>query len=257
MHIDITLFGLTIPAYGCMIASGVIMANIFAMFVLKRTKQDLNDFIILEAFCILGAFLGAKGLYLAVSSRQIQWSRLTDFAYFNQLMQGGFVFYGGLIGGLLCVIGAGKIYKMDYMSYIRNFIFLIPLIHGFGRIGCFLAGCCYGKPYHGPGAVVFPEGSYAPAGIELFPVQLMEAAMLFLIFFVLLWLEIRKSWKYTIETYFVLYGITRFILEFLRYDTIRGVYAGLATSQWIILLVIAGACISLAYRWKNRIMISK
>ena len=113
MHIDITLFGLTIPAYGCMIASGVIMANIFAMFVLKRTKQDLNDFIILEAFCILGAFLGAKGLYLAVSSRQIQWSRLTDFAYFNQLMQGGFVFYGGLIGGLLCVIGAGKIYKMD------------------------------------------------------------------------------------------------------------------------------------------------
>ena len=50
MHIDITLFGLTIPAYGCMIASGVIMANIFAMFVLKRTKQDLNDFIILEAF---------------------------------------------------------------------------------------------------------------------------------------------------------------------------------------------------------------
>ena len=221
MHIDITLFGLTIPAYGCMIASGVIMANIFAMFVLKRTKQDLNDFIILEAFCILGAFLGAKGLYLAVSSRQIQWSRLTDFAYFNQLMQGGFVFYGGLIGGLLCVIGAGKIYKMDYMSYIRNFIFLIPLIHGFGRIGCFLAGCCYGKPYHGPGAVV------------------------------------RKSWKYTIDTYFVLYGITRFILEFFRYDTIRGVYAGLATSQWISLLVIAGACISLAYRWKNRIMISK
>lgn len=119
------------------------------------------------------------------------------------------MFYGGLIGGLLCVIGAGKIYKMDYMSYIRNFIFLIPLIHGFGRIGCFLAGCCYGKPYHGPGAVVFPEGSYAPAGIELFPVQLMEAAMLFLIFFVLLWLEIRKSWKYTIETYFVLYGITQ------------------------------------------------
>lgn len=233
------------------------MANIFAMFVLKRTKQDLNDFIILEAFCILGAFLGAKGLYLAVSSRQIQWSRLTDFAYFNQLMQGGFVFYGGLIGGLLCVIGAGKIYKMDYMSYIRNSIFLIPLIHGFGRIGCFLAGCCYGKPYHGPGAVVFPEGSYAPAGIELFPVQLMEAEMLFLIFFLLLWLEIRKSWKYTIETYFVLYGITRFILEFFRYDTIRGVYAGLATSQWISLLVIAGTCISLAYRWKNRIMISK
>ena len=140
-------------------------------FVLKHEKLDFNDWMILEAYCILGGFLGAKLLYLLVSYKSIDWSRITDFQYFNALMLSGFVFYGGLIFGLIFVFLAGKIHKIPAGIYVRKFIFLIPFMHSFGRVGCFMAGCCYGIPYDGIGAVVFPEGSYAIPGIKLFPVQ--------------------------------------------------------------------------------------
>ena len=154
-----------------MIASGVIVANLIAMFVLKKIKLDLNDFLILESYCFLGAFVGAKILYFIVSIDEIDWSRFFDIKYFNQLMLSGFVFYGGLIGGLLIILLGGKVHKIKSTEYIRNFVFLIPLIHSFGRIGCFWAGCCYGIPYKGIGAVIYPENSFAPSGINLFPVQ--------------------------------------------------------------------------------------
>ena len=90
MHVYLHLFGLTIPSYGLLIASGVVIGNIIAFFVLKHEKLDFNDWMILEAYCILGDFLGAKLLYLLVSYKSIDWSRITDFQYFNALMLSGF-----------------------------------------------------------------------------------------------------------------------------------------------------------------------
>ena len=222
MHVYLHLFGLTIPSYGLLIASGVVIGNIIAFFVLKHEKLDFNDWMILEAYCILGGFLGAKLLYLLVSYKSIDWSRITDFQYFNALMLSGFVFYGGLIFGLIFVFLAGKIHKIPAGIYVRKFIFLIPFMHSFGRVGCFMAGCCYGIPYDGIGAVVFPEGSYAIPGIKLFPVQLVESACLMIIAFAILYLQIKKQWYYTVETYLILYAILRFCLENLRYDAERG-----------------------------------
>lgn len=233
MHLYISLGGLQIPSYGFFITLGVIIANIAAIFVLKKTRQDSNDFIILESYCFLGAFFGAKILYFLVSYHEIEWDRIFEPLYFNMLMQSGFVFYGGLIGGLVFVYFAGKLHKIDAQLFIRNFIFLIPFIHCFGRIGCFMAGCCYGRPYEGFGAVVFPEGCYAPSGISLFPVQLVEVIFLLFIEIILLFLQFKKKCYYTIEAYLIMYGLIRFILEYLRYDEIRGVYVGLSTSQWI------------------------
>ena len=252
MHVYLSLFGLRIPSYGFFIALGVILANMAALFVLKKTGQDFNDFTILEAYCILGAFTGAKVLYLMVSFEKINWKRVTDSLYFSGLMQKGFVFYGGLIGGLLFVFMAGKFHKIKSEPYIRNFVFLIPFIHGFGRIGCFMAGCCYGIPYKGIGAVVFPEGSYALAGVSLFPVQLLEAILLIMTALILINLQIRKKWFYTIETYLLIYGIIRFCLEYLRYDEERGSFAGLSTSQWISIALILGACTSIFVNRKKR-----
>ena len=238
MHLYINLFGLSIPSYGFMIATGVIIANLIAVFVLKKTGLDFNDFIIIEAYCMLGGFVGAKLLYFIVSYQTIEWSRILELQYFNEVMKSGFVFYGGLIGGLLMAFAAGRIHKIDSKRYIRTFIFLIPMIHSFGRIGCFMAGCCYGKPYDGIGAVVFPENSFALAGISLFPVQIVEAGILMIIAIIILVLQFRKNWYFTIETYLILYGIARFCLEYLRYDEIRGTAAGLSTSQWISILII-------------------
>lgn len=242
MHFYFHLGPLTIPGYGLMIATGAVLANVIAMFVLKKRNLDLYDFIILEAYTVLGGFTGAKVLYLVVSAKQIDWSRILEADYFNMLMRSGFVFYGGLIGGLLTVMLGAWIHKISPYKYIKYFIFLIPFIHGFGRIGCYNAGCCYGIPYDGPFAVVFPELSAAPAGISLFPVQIVEAICLLCISLVLLVLLI-KGWNYMVETYFVLYAIVRFIIEEYRYDEARGFFLGLSTSRWISIGMVVAALV--------------
>lgn len=257
MHLYINLFGLSIPSYGLMIVTGVIVANLVAMLVLKRTQQDFNDFILLEAYCILGGFIGAKGLYLIVSWKDIDWSKIINLQYINELMQNGFVFYGGFIGGILFLYLGGRIHKIKPAPYVRNLIFLIPFIHCFGRIGCFMAGCCYGRPYDGPGAVVFPENSYALPGVKLFPVQLVEAGLLLMIALIVLILQIKKNWYYTIETYLILYGVVRFALEYFRYDEIRGRWVGLSTSQWISIGLEILAMGSICYHEKMKKMAKK
>ena len=212
MHLYLNFFGINIPSYGFMITTGVIVANVIAYVVLKYTKQDINDFIILESYCILGAFIGAKIFYFIVSCNDIDWKQIINPVYFNELMQSGFVFYGGLIGGLVFIYAAWKIHNIISEEYVRKFIFLIPVIHSFGRVGCFMAGCCYGIPYNGFGAIIFPENSFALPGVKLFPVQLLEAGLLLAISFTILILQWKKNWYYTIETYLIIYGIVRFIL---------------------------------------------
>lgn len=146
MSIYLNILGFHIPSYGLMITLGVILANVFALYPLKKYKLIFDDFLILEAYTLLGAFIGAKLLYLIISYREIDWSRFLEPRYFNYIMSSGFVFYGGLIGGLLCFLFAGKFHHINSKPYITHLIYLIPWIHGFGRIGCFLAGCCYGIP---------------------------------------------------------------------------------------------------------------
>lgn len=246
MQVYLNIFGITTPSYGFLITMGVVLANIAAMFVLKHTGQDFNDFMILEAYGILGAFIGSKLLYLIVCYKSIDWSKITNIMYLNSIMREGFVFYGGLIGGLLFILAAGKLHKIKAGEYVRNFIFLVPVMHAFGRVGCFLAGCCFGIPYDGPGAVIFPEGSYGISGVSLFPVQLVEAVGLLLIAGVILFLQLSKNLEYTLETYLILYTILRLVLENLRYDTARGYYAGISTSQWIsmgLLIFAASSCL--------------
>lgn len=249
----VEIFGRSIPVYGLMITLGVICANIPAFLYLKKKKIDTNEFVILEAYCFLGAFLGAKLLFIIVSFKQIQWQRFLELDYFNSLMQGGFVFYGGMLGGLACVILAGKLHGINANDYIERLIFLIPFIHAFGRIGCYYAGCCYGKAYDGFGAIVYSTGTLAPAGIPLFPVQLLEAALLVMISLALLYLLIKDKKQLTVPVYFATYGVVRFVLEFYRGDDIRGSYLFLTTSQWIsIALVALGCVILLRYAAKKK-----
>lgn len=244
---------LTIPTYGLMILLGVLTANAIAFFILKKYALDGNDFIILEAYTIFGGFLGAKILYLLVSFRDIQWNHIFEMEYFNQIMQGGFVFYGGLIGGIAFVFLAGKIHHIDSIKYVRSLIFLIPWIHCFGRIGCHLAGCCYGRPYNGMLSVTYPQNALAPSGISLFPVQLIEAGMLCLIAIVIFLLQIFVKLQCTIELYILLYSCLRFVLEYFRYDAARGKLFFFFTSQWISIILFVAVLGYISSRaWRKR-----
>ena len=247
----LNIFGLQLPMYGMMILLGIIVSNVVALSLCKRFGRDKLELLTIESYGIIGAFLGSKILFLIISFKDIDWQRAAEPKYLMAILSNGFVFYGGLVGAILFMMLSGKIHKLDVWAYIRDFIFMIPIMHCFGRIGCFCAGCCYGMPYHGPGHVVFPYGSQAPSGEELFPVQLVEAALVLIIGIVLLVLKIKKDFFYTIETYLLTYSVVRFILEFFRYDAIRGVAFGLSTSQWISIIVFIGTIISITYRKKR------
>ncbi|MBQ9391087.1 MAG: prolipoprotein diacylglyceryl transferase [Lachnospiraceae bacterium] len=233
MYLDFGLF--KIPAYGTMIVTGALIANLVViLLILKRDKKNVWDFIIIEGYGLLGGIIGSKLLYILININDIPWDRIGEPEVLAPLIGGGFVFYGGLILAVILVFLGGKIHKIDAWEYISNYAFAIPLAHGFGRIGCFLAGCCYGIPYEGPIAVVYPETSIiAPSGIPMFPVQIVETCCLFVISIVLFLFYWFRKTQFLLPMYFILYGIVRFILEYYRYDAYRGKFLSLYTSQWI------------------------
>lgn len=252
MLVSFDILGKTIPGYGTAIITGIVLATVIAVFHLKKRRFDLDDFVILETVGLFFGFLGAKLLYLIVSFKDIEWQRISEPAYLAYVVQTGFVFYGGIILAVAAVFVAGKLNKTDTGAYLREVAFLIPFAHGFGRIGCFFAGCCFGVPYSGPLAVTFPEGSSAPAGIPLFPVQLLEAALLFILSAAIYIFQRKRGVKYTVEAYFIAYGVIRFLVEFLRWDEYRGRFLFLYTSQWISLLLVAAGVLSVLIRRRKK-----
>ncbi len=251
MHEYLEIFGLELPLYGLMILLGIIVANAVALSLCKKFDADKLELLTLESYGIVGAFLGSKILFLIIAFKEIDWARIGEIKYLINVITNGFVFYGGLIGAILFIFLGAKIHKIQVWYYLRRFIFMIPIMHCFGRIGCFFAGCCYGRPYKGLGAVTFPEDSQALPGVELFPVQLVEAGLVLIVAIVLIYLIVKKKFYYSIELYLIAYSVIRFVLEFLRYDAVRGEAFGLSTSQWISIVIFIGTIISIIYRRKR------
>ena len=244
-----------IPMYGLCIACGSALGiYLFWRWAEKWgiSKDDAFNAALAAAF---GVMLGSKLLYFAVSWQHI--SENLDYYFgslqgFLNLIGNGFVFYGGLIGGLLAVWIYCKVRHIGFIHFVDKLVVVVPLIHGFGRIGCFCAGCCYGIPYDGIFKVMFAENSFCSVQEYLFPVQLLESLLLFIIFAIMVILS-RKEHRdgFLIGSYLMLYPVVRFFLEYLRYDAERGSFMMFSTSQWIsILLFIFG--IVLFIRTKNK-----
>ena len=242
MPIEINLFGKNIPTYGLLCVTGILASLVIAFLLAKKNKIDIFDFCIGVVFCLLGAFVGAKLLFIITSWETVKtiFASMPFFEAISILIRGGYVFYGGLIGGLIALLISLRIQKKDIFQNLNIFATVLPLGHAIGRIGCFVSGCCYGMEYDGPLSYTYTVAMdiNTPIGVTLFPVQLVEALFLFALFFVLLFLYLKFKNKYLVTfVYCYSYAIIRFVLEFFRGDKIRGVYL-LSTSQWISLLAI-------------------
>ncbi len=217
----------TVHGYGLMIAIGIIVSVVMATH--RAKKKSMSDDVVMN-IAIIGVaagFVGAKLLYVIVEFNNFLKNPLAV------LGSEGFVVYGGIIAGVTAVIVYCKIKKIIFLEYFDLTAPSIAIAQGFGRIGCFLAGCCYGKQTESFIGVVFPEGSFAPAGVKLYPTQLISSAGDFLITIILL-LYTKKA-KHTGNVgamYLMLYGVGRFLVEFLRSDE-RGAVGYLSTSQFI------------------------
>lgn len=231
-----------------MIALGFLASGAIVYFLIKHFSLNFYDALILSVYGIAAGMCGAKASYLLLNLCRIDWAKLTDWAYLSALFRGGFIFYGGIPAGIAGILLAGHLHHIPATEYLRVCLPALPLAHGFGRIGCCLAGCCYGIPYSGPFAITYHHHTAAaPVGVSLFPVQLAEAIAEFLIFLFLLWLVLRfHGLVHPLLSYLLLYSPTRFFLEFLRADSERGRLFCFSTSQWISLFIFIGALLYVA-----------
>lgn len=247
------IFGRLIPYYGLLIALGVVTACVIATLLVKKAGLDVYDMIILGTSAGLGGMIGSKLLYIIQNLNNIDFSRLKDLNYFNEVMAGGFVFFGGIIGFLIVVLGFYIFSGYDIPRYLNLLIPVVPIAHGFGRIGCNLVGCCFGKEFHGACARVYTASMFAPNNIPLFPVQLVEACFEFLIGGYLIFVVVKSGYKAktTAVQYLMLYSLVRFVLEYYRGDIERKIYGWFSTSQWISIGIVVGCGIYLVVKVLN------
>ena len=271
---SLNLFGNPIPLYGILFWVGVFVAAGVAILICRKRNLQPFDIVGSAVWVMIGAVVGAKLLFLLVSLPTIiqlfQLVAIGEYTFmevFTAIMQGGFVFYGGFIGGAIGLVIYAWEFKKSLIDYLGIYATVVPLGHAFGRIGCFLAGCCHGGPFDGAFSVAYLHGEVtevtgnplfvihldelggAPLGVPLFPVQLVEAILLLLLFGVLLFLFFKASKKRLLvpAVYVVSYAVIRFVLEFFRNDGIRGILL-LSTSQWIsVALVLAVAGLFIAH----------
>ena len=234
----------TVYGYGLMIAIGILAAYVTAEYRAKKHGLDPDKIFYLVIWAVVGGFVGAKVLYFLTRLKDIMENPrvLLDLA-------DGFVVYGGIIGGIYSAMAYCRIKKMPFLKYFDLVMPSVALAQGFGRIGCFLAGCCYGRETDSALGIVFHNSSYAPNDVKLLPTQLISSGLDFLLCAVLILLDRKKKGDGQIAgAYLVLYSIGRFILEFYRGDLIRGNVGALTTSQFIAIFVAMAGVVMIAVR---------
>lgn len=219
-----------IPTYALMAVLGGTAAALIIFFRLEKYQIQFTEFMKMFIFCILGGYAGSKVLF---AMTQIPWL-IENFSLTNLIFlipKSGLVFYGGLFGVIFMLL---FLTRKDLELRSRVFKMVVPampLFHVFGRIGCFLSGCCYGKEIEGGLIIGFFE-------FHRIPIQLIEAFCEFIIFIIVLTVRKKKPDTNLLRVYLVIYAIVRFTDEFFRGDLIRGIYFGLSTAQWISLIIL-------------------
>ena len=176
----------------------------------------------------LFAWLGAKILFYLTYPENSEANLLSEVSFWTG---GGFVFYGGLIGALMFLAMTRIADKKFSLRDLWPMVPALVLGHGIGRIGCFLAGCCFGEPTDWPWGIYLHDHYRHPT-------QIIESLGLLIMggYF----LKSKLSPKTLMVIYLVGYGMLRLVVESLRGDIVRGSWGSLTPSQWISCLLIAG-----------------
>lgn len=219
-----------LPSYMVMALIGGFFAVCFIFSRIDKYEILFTDFIKMFLLCMIGGVVGSKVLFAIT---QIPWL-IKHFSIENMILlipQSGFVFYGGLFGVIFTLMFLTRNDADMRKKVFEISVPAMPLFHAFGRIGCFLAGCCYGKKLSTPIVI----GTIEFARI---PVQIIESMAEFILFIVLFILSKKNRDIDLLRIYLVIYAVIRLADEFLRGDKIRGIYGGVSTAQWISLIIL-------------------
>ncbi|MDD4098179.1 MAG: prolipoprotein diacylglyceryl transferase [Lentisphaeria bacterium] len=263
---------LAVRWYGICIAAGLVAGFNLQLWRAKKydfTQDQVSDI----TFLAMGAGLvGARLLYVLRFWQQEFAGRFWDIF---KIHQGGLVFYGGFLGAVLALVLLAHRRRWPVWRLADLIAPALALGHAFGRIGCLINGCCFGFPYHGPGAIRYPawtdgflnsvvavqaeKGLLQPAAdlawsAPTFPLEGVAALGNLAICLILLWLE-KRQWfrKRLFLAYIVMYTVGRFLLEFGRGDylvKIAGLTPAQITCLW--LLPAVAAVYAIAAFWSKR-----
>ena len=246
------LFGVSGLSMVVMIFIGAIAASVLFFLYLNKNGVDRKSFIDLMVVIVTTIFAAiifailTENIYEAIKA-----SINGQIPHWTWAM----TFYGGFAGGVVTFVLVYRLYYIKYNPPVMDHILrivpaCIALGHGFGRIGCFLSGCCYGIETHTCADIYFPIHDHA-----YLPTQLYEMGFLFLLAAALAFLAFKHITNYTMLIYLGAYATFRFILEFFRGDE-RGQLAGLSPSQyWCILMLLL--IVPLYFFLKKRIFANK
>lgn len=242
MHPILFQFGsVTIYTYGFFISLGTILGSSFMWWQgKKRYGMSFDQANMLIVFLVVAGVVGGK-LFLIFENPSLYLSHPSELFSKN-----GFVFYGSLLTTIPVMLWFFRKHQLPVLGMLDVMAMVTCIVHGFGRIGCFNAGCCYGKPTDGFLGVVFtnPTCQAQPLNIPLHPTQLYEAGMIFSLLVALFIIDRRKRFDGQVFLiYLIAYAIGRSVLEIFRGDLERGfVFNGLlSTSQLISMIVITFA----------------
>lgn len=241
-----TLFGKTFSVYwyGVMIAIGILacFTILFLYCKYKKVSEKFADFCFYNALAAIACGIGGAALFQAVYNYIDNPSAGFNFG-------SGLTFIGGLIGGVGFFL---VVYFIVWRKFDDTLLKIMPIVgscvtvaHGFGRIGCFIAGCCYGIPTGSD------YGCYFDTLTKVHPTQIYEAVFLFILCAVLTFLAFKYEFQYNMGIYLIAYGIFRFINEYFRGDD-RGEFfiKFLSPSQfWSIVMVLLGVAYILAIKF--------
>ena len=227
----IEIFNFPLSSYAVFAVFGLFAFTLYNIFRMEKYKISFFQIFLFYIFVTVFLLILSRIVYVIgkIPDEGLSWKTVKHYS-----IHGGIVFYGGMLGSLLGITICAIILHKDIRASLDFFTPDIPLFHCMARIGCALAGCCYGKK------MSWGITNHKFPGVRLFPFQLIESACNLIIFIALIiYTKKRSSNKYCLEIYLVSYGICRFILEYFRGDKIRGIWGdGLSTSQHISLIII-------------------
>lgn len=253
MKNDILTIGkFTIHGYGLMIGIGIILAYVLAEYNAGKKKMDKDSVYSLAIWALISGYIGSKILYIITVLPEFFKNRET-FIMIIKDISSGWVVYGGILGGILGIFLMCKVKKYNFWQYIDLIAPPVALAQGFGRIGCLLAGCCYGIQSNSIFSIMFTNSAFAPNNIPLLPTQIISSGLDFINAIVLLILDKKKKNEGQLfGFYLVFYSIGRFGLEFIRGDLERGSVGFLSTSQFIALFTLIIGIVVIIVRGKHK-----
>jgi len=251
-----TIGPLTLHTYGVMLALAFLTGLWVVSRQARRAGLDAARVTDMAVYVLIAGLIGAKVLLIAV-----EWNYYArNPREILSILQSGGVFYGGLLAALPVAWWYSKKHALPPWRTADALAPAVVIGQAIGRVGCFMAGCCYGQPADVPWAVTFRD-PYAqrtvgtPLDTPIHPTQIYEAVACAVIFVVLMRLFPRKRFDGQVTlTYVFLYSVARFAIEFVRGDAIRGTLFGLSTSQFIAVLMVLAVGFAYPYAAKrNRV----